>query len=362
MSASTDTSRLDRLTARFEEAGLDLLLVVDPVNLRYLTGFTGSNGLAVLGAGLRRFVTDFRYVEQAESEVADFDRERGPQALLDALKEPWPDGPLRLGFDDAHVSVKTHSKLRELLPERVELVPAAGLVEGIRAIKEPGEVERIRAAQELADTVLRELAEAGLVGRTEREVAFWLEHRMRGLGAQGPSFDSIVAAGPHGALPHASPRDVPIPADTLVTLDLGASLDGYASDCTRTWATGDGLPDALAEAYAVCLEAQEAALAAVRPGASGQAVDAVARELIDAAGHGDAFGHGLGHGVGLEVHEAPRLSRSASDDLAAGHVVTVEPGIYLPGVGGVRIEDLVVVTETGAEVLTGIPKALTVVA
>jgi len=353
--------RVEHVNARFAETEIDLLLVAEPVNLRYLTGFTGSNGLAVVGPHLRRFVTDFRYLAQAEAEVPDFDRERGPQDLLDALKAPWPDGPVRLGFDDAHVSVKTHGRLRERLPDRVELVPAAGLVEKVRAIKAPGEVQRIRAASELADTVYRELAEAGLVGRTERDVAVWLEHRMRVLGAEGPSFDSIVASGPHGALPHASPRDVPIEPDTLVTLDLGARLDGYASDCTRTWATGAELPDALAEIYAVCERAQAEALAAVAPGRTGKAVDAVARDVIGAAGHGEAFGHGLGHGVGLEVHEAPRLSRAAEGELEPGHVVTVEPGIYLPGIGGVRIEDLVVVTNDGHDVLTRIPKSLTVV-
>lgn len=353
--------RADRLCARFADAEIDLLLVAERVNLRYLTQFTGTNGIAVLGPGLRRFVTDFRYVEQAAAQVPGFDRERGPQDLLDALKAPWPSGPVRLGFDDAHVSVRTHAKLRERLPERVELIPASGLVEGVRAVKEPAEVESIRAASQIADTVYRELAEAGLVGRTEREVAVWLEHRMCLLGAEGPSFESIVASGEHGALPHARPRDVAIAADTLVTLDLGAVSDGYASDCTRTWATGAGLPDALAEIYAVCERAQAEAVAAVAPGRTGREVDAVARDLITEAGHGEAFGHGLGHGVGLEVHEAPRLSRAAEAELEPGHVVTVEPGIYLPGVGGVRIEDLVLVTPESHEVLTTIPRSLTVV-
>lgn len=355
-------ARSDRVGAGFEAAGIDALLVTDPLNLRYLTGFTGSNGLAVIGDGLRRFVTDFRYVEQAAAQVPDFDRERGPRDLLGALREPWPAGGLRLGFDDAHVSVRIHARLRGLLPDEVELVPAGGLVERARAVKEPGEIEAIRGAARLADTVYRELAEQGLAGRTEREVALWLEHRMRVLGADGPSFGSIVASGPHGALPHAEPRDVAIARDTLVTLDLGAVLDGYASDCTRTWATGENPPDELTEAYDLALRAQEAALEAVRPGPTGAEIDAVARELIEAAGHGEHFGHPLGHGVGLDVHEDPRLSRVNERPLEAGNVVTVEPGVYLPGVGGVRIEDLVVVTADGHEVLTQIPKALTVVA
>jgi Xaa-Pro aminopeptidase len=183
---------------------------------------------------------------------------------------------------------------------------------------------------------------------------------MRVRGASGPSFDSIVAAAENGALPHALPRDVAIPERTLVTLDLGARLDGYCSDCTRTWATGQ-LPDDLAALYETVLRAQEAALDAVRPGPLGREIDAIARAIIDAAGHSEHFGHGLGHGVGLEIHEAPRLARTAEAPLAAGNVVTVEPGIYLPGRGGARIEDLVVVTAGGRDVLSGTPKTLTFV-
>jgi Xaa-Pro aminopeptidase len=192
-------------------------------------------------------------------------------------------------------------------------------------------------------------------------VALMLEHEMRRRGASGPSFPSIVASGERSALPHATPTDVPIPRDTLVTFDLGAVLDGYCSDGTRTWATGPDLPDDLAEAYAVVHAAQQAALDALAPGQQGREVDAVARDMIAEAGHGEHFGHGLGHGVGLEVHEAPRLARSAGDTLEAGNVVTVEPGVYVPGRGGVRIEDLVVVTDDGHEVLSGTVKALTTV-
>jgi Xaa-Pro aminopeptidase len=181
---------------------------------------------------------------------------------------------------------------------------------------------------------------------------------MRRRGASDPSFSSIVASGPHGALPHAEPRDVEIEAGVLVTLDIGSRLDGYCSDCTRTWATGD-LDDDLREIYDVVLRAQETALDAVRPGPTGREVDAVARDLITAAGHGDHFGHGLGHGVGLEVHEAPRLARTGTDALESGNIVTVEPGVYLPGRGGVRIEDLVLVTENGRDVLSSTAKALT---
>jgi Xaa-Pro aminopeptidase len=343
-------SRADRVAGRLSD--VDALLVTEPANLRYVTGFTGSNGFALVGPELRRFVTDFRYVEQAKAEVPDFDRELGPSELLAALKGFSG----RLGFDDAHLSVKTHRRLGELLPD-AELVPCGGVVEEVRAVKEPGEVLRIGAAAALVDEIYGWLLEAGIVGRSEREVAIALEHEMRVRGASGPSFPSIVASAEHGALPHAQPRDVPIARDTLVTIDIGAVLDGYCSDCTRTWATGD-ISDELAEAYALVLRAQVTALDAVRPGLSGREVDAVARDLIEAAGHGEHFGHGLGHGVGLVTHEAPRLARTAEGELVAGHVVTVEPGVYLPGVGGVRIEDLVVVTESGRDVLSSTTKEL----
>ncbi len=202
----------------------------------------------------------------------------------------------------------------------------------------------------------------GVVGRTEREVAIELELRMRRLGAEAPSFPSIVAAGAHGALPHAEPREQEIAKDVLLTIDWGALHEGYCSDCTRTYATGEGISARAREIYELVLSAQEQALAAVRAGPSGRELDGVARAVIERAGHGEHFGHGLGHGVGLEIHEGPRLSRTAGEEpLQAGNVVTVEPGVYLPGRLGVRIEDLVVVTEDGQEVLTSLSKALTVV-
>jgi Xaa-Pro aminopeptidase len=353
-------SRADRVADRLAEKGVDLLLVAHGPNLRYLTGFTGSNGMAVVGRDVRRFITDFRYVEQAATQVPDFDREQGPQDFVTALETGWPEGELTLGFEDDHLSVKAHQRLRSVVPERIALKAAGGLVEAERAVKERGEIERIAAAAALTDEIYLWLREQGLVGRAEREVAFALEHEMRRRGATDPSFPSIVASGPRGALPHASPGDDVIERGTLVTLDMGVQLDGYCSDCTRTWATGD-LPDDLAEAYELTLRAQIAALNAVRPGPAGSEIDAVARDMIDGAGHGEHFGHGLGHGVGIEVHEAPRLARTGKDALAPGNVVTVEPGIYLPGRGGVRIEDLVVVTDGGRDVLTRTTKDLIVV-
>ncbi|MEA2292811.1 MAG: Xaa-Pro aminopeptidase [Solirubrobacteraceae bacterium] len=353
-------TRADRIDARLQAAGADLLLVTDLVNVRYLTGFTGSNAMLVVGPGLRRFITDFRYVEQAGSQVAGFTVERAPQEFLAALREGWAeDAEIRLGFEDHRVTVRQHHRIGELLPEQVDLVAEGGMVEAERMVKDDGELAAIRAAAALADEALTEQLERGLTGRTEREVAFALEEGMRRRGAE-PSFSSIVASGPHGALPHATPRDALIEAGVLVTIDWGAKLDGYCSDCTRTYATGD-LPDKLRAVYELVERAQAAALAAVQPGAEGRAVDAVARDIIGAAGHAEHFGHGLGHGVGLEVHEGPRLAVTSTDTLAAGNVVTVEPGVYVPGLGGVRIEDLAVVAEGGPQVLSSLPKGLTVV-
>jgi Xaa-Pro aminopeptidase len=350
------SERADRVAAVLAERELDGLLVTGLVNVRWLTGFTGSNAAAVVGTeGLRRFLTDFRYLTQSAAEVdAAWTTEIGTDLLELAVRE-LPEG--KLGFDDAQLPVKQHARLAELLPQGVELVAAGGLVEDLRAIKDAGELEKIRAAARLADAALEEVLGRGLAGRTEREVALDLEVTMRRAGAEAVSFPPIVAHGAHGSLPHAEPRDVEIAAGTLVVIDWGAQLDGYASDCTRTFATGDVDPRD-AEVYDVVLRAQEEALAAVRPGPTGREVDAVARAIIDAAGHAEHFGHGLGHGVGLEVHEGPRLSKQGETALAPGMVVTVEPGVYLPGAVGVRIEDLVAVTEEGHEVLTRLPKAL----
>lgn len=362
----SELARLARLTSALREQGVDGLLVSAPVNVRYLCGYTGSNGLLLVDAGEQaehRFFTDFRYVTQSAEQVPEgIEREITPGDLLEAaaraLGEGAVGGSQRLGFDDASLTVKQHSRLRELLARGWELVPCSGIVERLREVKDEREIERIRAASALADQALSEVLEAGLLGRTEREVAIELELRMRRLGAKAPSFPSIVASAEHGALPHAEPRDVEIVAGVLVTIDWGAYLDGYCSDCTRTYATGK-LPSGAVEAYELVLSAQEAGIEAVRSGISGREVDEIARTIIDNAGHSEHFGHGLGHGVGMEIHEAPRLSRTAPEEpLRAGNIVTVEPGVYVPGSLGVRIEDLVLIGETGCERLTSLPKQL----
>jgi Xaa-Pro aminopeptidase len=364
MSTQT-TTRADRLADVVAERGLDALLVTGLVNVRWLTGFTGSSALALVGAGpdgVRVFLTDFRYLTQSAEQVPEAWAKDIAQELLPAIGERLPEGDgLRLGFDDAGLSVRDHAKLAKSLREGVELVAAGGAVEDLRAIKDETELQAIRAAARLADSALEEVLGRGLAGRTERDVALDLELTIRRLGAQAVSFPPIVAGGAHGALPHAEPRDATIEPGVLVVVDWGARLDGYASDCTRTFATGE-LDPRDAKVYELVRHAQEEALAAVRPGPTGREVDAVAREIIDAAGHAEHFGHGLGHGVGLEVHEGPRLTKRSDDRLAAGQVVTVEPGVYVPGAAGVRIEDLVAVTEDGHDVLSSLPKELRVIA
>jgi Xaa-Pro aminopeptidase len=353
--------RSERLARLAVKAELDCVLVSSLINVRYLTGYTGSNGLALVGRDMRVFLTDFRYLEQAAEEVdPSFDRILATSTeLLEGLGKALPSDELRLGFEADHLSVDQHAALRARLPERIELVPTAALVESLREVKDAEEIAAIKAAAALADASFERLLREGLVGRTEREVAIALEHDMLQRGARRPGFGTIVAAGGHGARPHATPRDVEIRSGELVVIDWGAQVDGYHSDCTRTVAAGD--PGQLArDTYELVLEAQLAGVEAVRAGRSGREVDAVAREVIEAGGYGDRFGHGLGHGVGLDIHEGPRLSQRSESQLQPGNVVTVEPGIYVPAEFGVRIEDLVVVTENGCDIITSIPKRLIV--
>ena len=357
------TERAALVDEQLAERELAGLLVTGLVNVRWLTGFTGSSGLAVLGPdGRRRFVTDFRYLTQSAEQLDPaWEREISVDLLAGVTKGLPGSGDVKLAFEDAHMSVKDHSRLAGMVRGGIELVPAGDTVEKLRAVKDPAELDAIRAAARLADDALTDVLGRGLVGRTEREVALDLEFTMRRMGAEAASFPPIVASGEHGALPHATPRDVAIPASTLCVIDWGAQLEGYASDCTRTYATGE-LDSRDAGIYELVLRAQEAGVEAVRPGPTGREIDAVARAIIDAAGHAEHFGHGLGHGVGLAVHEGPRLSKQGDTALAAGMVVTVEPGVYVPGAIGVRIEDLVIVTDEGAEIVSTLPKELQVVA
>jgi Xaa-Pro aminopeptidase len=363
---SAPDSRADQLVDAAVAEGLDALLVGDLVrpgdsdrdaiaDVTWLTGFTGTSGLAAIGPEIRTFVTDFRYLERAEALLpASFELVRAEQSLVEAL------GPRlrgRVGLDPRATSLRERRRLGEAVGGDVELVEVEGLVERLRRVKDELEIEAIAAASELTGQVYRELEEAGLEGRSEAEVALWAERRMRELGAGAPAFPPIVAAGANGSLPHAEPGEHRVAAGELVVVDLGAVLDGYCSDCTRTYACGKPGAEER-EVYELVLAAQRAALEAIVPGAGGRAVDAVARERIEAAGYGERFGHGTGHGVGISVHEPPRLSRRSEDELVVGDVVTVEPGVYLPGRFGVRIEDLVVVTGEGVRNLSGVGKEL----
>ncbi|MEJ7875743.1 MAG: aminopeptidase P family protein [Solirubrobacterales bacterium] len=361
-------SRAAHLAALVSETGIDAIIVGDLVrpgdsgadamaNVRWLTSFGGTSGLAIVGADRRDFFTDFRYTERAASEVnSEFERVTlGGRLLAEVAKRL--EG--RVGYDEDATSVSSLRKLTEAMPSGAELVPANGLVEKLRRIKEPSEIDAIAEASRLADEVFEWLAEHGLKGRTEREVALAAAGRMRELGAE-PSFPAIVASGPNGALPHAEPSEREIGPAELVVVDMGARVDGYCSDGTRTWATGE-VSGEEREVYELVLSAQEASLDAIRAGVTGVAADSISRDPIEAAGHGDLYGHGLGHGVGLEVHEAPRLGKTSEDVLAEGDVVTVEPGVYVPRRFGVRIEDLVVLEADGHRNLSSTSKGLRIV-
>ena len=383
--------RAEELSRLLAQAGVDCLLVSAPANLRYLTGFTGSSAIALIWSAEqdahRRhlFISDFRYEEQAAGEVPPgyeqlFLSAAGPRReAFGLLAERLGAGGGRLAFEANHLTVAGLGRLEAHLPARWAVQPLEGdLLERMREVKDQQEIERIAAACALADAALAAELEAGLEGRSERELVVSLEHRMRLLGAQGASFPTIVASGAHGALPHAQARDAQIARGSLVTIDWGALHEGYCSDCTRTFAVGRPSERA-AEVYRVVLDAQQAALEGLRTGLRGHEVDQLARSVIADAGYGERFGHGLGHGVGLEVHEAPRLgprraaretgetagapsggegADEAGRPLRAGAVVTIEPGIYLAGELGVRIEELVVLQEAGKRILTTLPREL----
>ncbi len=348
--------RGDRLEKLLAERELERMLVTDLTNVRYLTGFTGTNGACVCGPGVRLFLTDFRYTERAAAEVEGWDPVTISDDWLGGIAERLQG---RFGFEDDRMPVRTLEKLKAKLAEGTEPVPAGGAVERLRRVKDEQELAAIAAASELADDVWRWSVEAGLAGRRERDVALAAEARIRELGGE-PSFPAIVAAGPDGALPHAEPGEREIGRGELVVFDMGAKLDGYCSDGTRTFATGDP-GESAREVYEVVRRAQAAALDAIAAGRKGEEVDSVARGVIEEAGHGDRFGHALGHGVGLEVHEGPRLAQRSDDVLEPSEVVTVEPGVYVPGQLGVRIEDLVVVAEGGHRNLSSLPKELLLV-
>lgn len=351
------SSRLVRLRAVLAETGADALLVSQPEDRAYLSGFSGSSGWLLITPEAALIATDFRYYEQVGIECPGYELIKLTTTVADALPGMlMQTGVTRLAFQADHATFADVQGWSKAAPE-VEWAPVKGLVMGLRAVKDAPEVAALRAAIALADAALAAALAQAKPGMTEQALAWLIESYMRTHGAQAVSFDIIVACGPNGARPHARASDAPLVAGQPIVIDMGARLNGYCSDLTRTICLGQPeSPDKFWSVYNTVLQAQTAAEAAIRPGMTGPEADAVARDVIAAAGYGDYFGHGLGHGVGLAVHELPRLSRLSTDTLAPGNFVTVEPGIYLPGWGGVRIEDIVLVTENGVEVLTQAPK------
>jgi Xaa-Pro aminopeptidase len=353
-------ARAERLRSRFPDAGIDALLVSRLPNVTYLTGFTGSAGLLLVGPDELVFVTDGRYAEQAGDQLAAAGvtariEIRVTQSAQREAMSAAASGHRRLGLEAHGVTwAQQRTFDAEWFPE-AELVPTEHLVEDHRRVKEPAEVARIRAACAIGDEALTAVLPTLAEKPTEREFALRLEFEMRARGATKTSFDPIVASGPNGAKPHARPSNRSIEPGEPVVLDFGCVIDGYCSDMTRTVSVGDPGADAW-RVYEVVRAAQQAGRDAVRAGVDCAAVDRACRAVIDEAGWGNAFVHGTGHGVGLEIHEAPRVAATARDTLATGYVVTVEPGVYLPGVGGVRIEDTLAVTDDGVDVLTTFPK------
>jgi len=343
------SGRVDRLREALEEP----LLVTTPVNVRYLTGFESTNAVLLVEPERVRLFTDFRYAGRAR-ELAGVEVEEIPRHLYGHLASRLP---ALVGFE---ADALTYSNYELLRSGGIELVPRRGLVEALRAVKEPHELDAIRRATDATNAAYARLAEEQFSGRTEKELVWRMEELFHACGADGCAFPVDIAAGPTAASPHAVPGDRVVQEGDLVMVDSGVTLDGYCSDCTRTFAVGE-VADSLRQIYDVCREAQQAGLEAVGAGVATRDADAAARAVITDAGYGENFGHGLGHGIGLLVHEAPGVRPESEDVFKAGNVVTVEPGIYLSGVAGVRIEDLVVVTDDGCDVLTSFPKELTTV-
>jgi Xaa-Pro aminopeptidase len=354
------TERLEALRGRLRDQQLDALVVSSMPSIRYLTGFSGSSGLLCVTPGAALFCSDFRYREQAAAEIGELasvhiDNGGAWERLFAALPAVLASGTV--GFEADHLTAREAARLSD--PSRPwRLAPTTGVVERLRAAKSPEEVETIREAGRVATAALEQIAPQVRAGMTELEVAALLEGALRRGGSEWFPFPTIVASGPRSALPHArTSRRVVAPGDFLL-LDFGAVIDGYCSDVTRTFVVGADPTERQREIHGLVQRAQRAALAGLRSGLSGRQADALSRDVIEAAGYGESFGHSLGHGVGLEVHEGPRLARTADDVLEPAAVVTVEPGVYLEGWGGVRIEDDVVLKPTGAELLTEYPREL----
>ena len=355
----TVQGRADRLRNAMRDRELDGFVVVDLPSVRWLTGFTGSNGLAVISAKDVVLATDGRYATQAPAqlEAAGSDATVVIASDLVASGADVLRGAARVALEGDVISWDQQRQWAAALADS-ELVAVSGLLRELRSVKDPSELARIEAAAALADAALADTETLRMPGTTERQLGLALDDAMRAAGATGPAYETIVASGPNAALPHARPSDRAFEVGDLLIVDVGALVDGYRSDMTRSFVIGgpDAADDVAREILPLVTEAQAAAVAVVAPGVEAKAVDDACRSIIAEAGFGDAFRHGTGHGVGLDIHELPSIRKDNAAILQAGQVLTVEPGVYLPGVGGVRVEDLVVVTDSGCRPLTLSPK------
>jgi Xaa-Pro aminopeptidase len=360
MTSDSYVSRRHKLVQAIRKAGIGALLVTNPKNVSYLTGFTGEDSYLIIGKDLLQIFSDSRFETQLRDECPGIPAliRTSRKTMSDFLADELPRFKLKgIGIESSSMTVSLHDSLLEKLSP-LELVPQSGLVEELRQVKDAGEIAELRQAVDQAQRGYSLMRSLLLPDMTERQAAHELEHGMRRFGALGVAFEPIIAVGDRSALPHYRAGLRRFQESPFVLCDWGAlSPRGYHSDLTRVWATGKVPPKILA-IYEVVLKAQQSAIAEIRPGASCQDVDRAARTVIDQAGYAKYFGHGLGHGIGLDIHEGPRLSPISTDVLKPGMVVTVEPGIYLPGIGGVRIEDDVLVTRDGCEVLTSLPRKL----
>jgi Xaa-Pro aminopeptidase len=354
--------RVERLRQTLRNHELDAALISNAQNRRYLSGFTGSAGYLLITEDDAVIATDFRYYEQSAEQAPDFRLHKGVTGNFDA----WVPGLLeglggrKLAFESSDMTVSLHHEFKRIiasLPEgdRPQLVPTPNLVESLRIFKEPEEIEALQRAVDLADAAFVDVAQRIEPGWTERQVAWEIEKYIREHGGDAISFDTIVAGGPWGAMPHAYPRDRKLEKGEGVVIDMGADVDGYMSDLTRTVFLGKP-DDQFTKIYDIVLAAQLTAEEMVEPGMTGEQAHMIAHNVIEAAGYGETFGHSLGHGVGLQVHEAPRLGRRSNDELKDGMVFTIEPGIYVTGWGGVRIEDMVVMQDGKPRIMSKAPK------
>lgn len=352
-------SRIERLRTAFTEAELDAVLITSVENIRYISGFTSSDGAVLVTREECLLFTDFRYVIQAKEQAPDFTLcEITAANMVSEIESALLQGNCkRCGFEQTNVTVAAFERYRAM---PVEFVPFADELTGLRLIKTADEIESLRRAQQIADEAYAKLLTRIHSGMTERQVVAELNYLCSSLGSEGPSFDPIVGSGPNGAMCHAVPCERKLQDGDLVVVDFGCIFQGYHSDMTRTFGVGS-VDDELRRIYDIVLEAQLRTLDALKAGITGKELDAVARDYITEQGYGDCFGHSLGHGFGLEIHEAPGASRTSTHILQAGMTVTVEPGIYLEGKGGVRIEDCCVVTEGGKINLVSSPKELVLI-